>query len=107
MMQQPVGVLHPSTQHYFSLFLEAVTASCEKVREVLLLCPKVHDFNNEFIMSSLSLCFVKVSFFPPCVVTPPGPGNICAGTVVKFLQPYLFIFPLVMISDVHLFVFVS
>lgn len=55
----------------------------------------------------ISLCFVKVSFFPLCVVIPPGPGSICAGTVVKFLQPYLFIFPLVIISDIRLFVFVS
>lgn len=43
MMDQP-------TQRYFSLFLEAVTASCEKVREAPLLCPEAHDFTNELIM---------------------------------------------------------
>lgn len=52
-----------------------------------------------------------MSFFPPSVVSPPGPGNICAGKVVKTLQPYLFIFLLIsyhtrlQMSHVHLIAF--
>lgn len=42
-----------------------------------------HHLNHKCMIWSLSLCFVNVSFFPLSVVSPPGPGNICAGTVVE------------------------
>lgn len=63
-------------------------------RNSALFSPK-WPFNDAFMISLLSLCFVNVSLLPLSVVSPPGPGNICAGKVVKALQPYLFIFPLI------------
>lgn len=99
LMQDCVDVLFCNTPYFLFLFLEVVTSICDKVRKSsppLSLFPQCYwgHFNIELISSS-SLCFVIVSFFPICVESPPGPGNICAGTVVKALQPYLFIFPLI------------
>lgn len=84
-------------QHSFFLSPADVPAGCQNVRG-----PTSPPPFQSFTVSSLIVCFVNVSLFPICVVSTPGPGNICAGTVVKAPQPYLFIFPLTcyhMVSD--------
>lgn len=78
----------------FILFSENATARFEKVKytlQVSLL--KTLRLSHTFVI--LCIKSVNVSFFPPSVVNPPGPGSICAGKIVKTLHPYLFIFLLI------------
>lgn len=74
-------------KHFCFLFLEDVPAGFEKVKETLHLFSPVltHHLNHKCMISSLSLCFGKCVTLPSTVsvVSPPGPGSIYAGTVVK------------------------